>query len=479
MNRIPRWIRISLCFMPLAFVWALANPMFGMNDEPAHMIRAQGVVRGDFKDPYTTDGLPGEQYNCVFWQAQTADCMDLTWMPDGTVQSSPTNNYPPLFHLVTGIPSLIFSGLSGAYIMRLWLALICSLVLGWAIDLLLERTPSRFTLVATTVGVTPMLVFCMSGVAPSGLSTVTAAALWAGGLGVFSPSATTNARRSQMTFGIAALLFPFLRRDAFLWEMMIVACLAGSTSLVVARRLLRRRSTWVLLGVASFAVALVWTVWASDATTSFSSNASSHFGGSWASGLGQIYTYILMLVGCFGWNSTWMSSEMLVLVLCTCAVVLFIGFANASRHILRSLSLVTLLFFVSPVVIGAVRAYYMQGRYLFPLWIGIFVLAGQAFGSLPVSSDAGRRIFRTLVIVQVIYQFFAFAQNQRRYVVGARGTWRFLNLDGVWSPPMMSNLATMFVFMAAMAISLICARSVVSTLEHVDGRPEPDTRVSA
>jgi len=53
--------------MPIVFTWALSNPMFGMNDEPAHIIRAQGAVRGDFFDPYVTDGVPGEQYNCVFW----------------------------------------------------------------------------------------------------------------------------------------------------------------------------------------------------------------------------------------------------------------------------------------------------------------------------------------------------------------------------------------------------------------------------
>ena len=109
--------------------------MFGMNDEPAHMVRAQGVLRGDFSDPDITDGLPGEQYNCVFWQGQTADCMDLTWLPEGTIQSSPTNNYPPLLHFIAGIPSLFFDGLLGAYLMRIWLASICVAILAWAVKL--------------------------------------------------------------------------------------------------------------------------------------------------------------------------------------------------------------------------------------------------------------------------------------------------------------------------------------------------------
>lgn len=463
--RISRWLLIVLCILPLTLVWALANPMFGMNDEPAHMIRAQGVVRGDFSDPYPTDGLPGEQYNCVFWQAQTADCMNLDWGADGSMQSSPTNNYPPLFHLIAGVPSLFVSGLTGAYLMRVWLAMVCSAVLTWAIVLLLDRSPDRATLLGVSVGCTPMLIFCMSGVAPSGLTAVAATLLWSSGLNYLAPTPTTRFIRSRNTFFAVAVLFPFLRRDAFLWEGLIIVCLLVVASRQTLVDLARRRSTLVLGAILMAAVGVVWFTWAAGATSSFTDNAASHFGGSWASGLGQLYTYILMLAGCFGWNSTWMSSEMLVLVLCTAATVLLLAVAGAGRSLLRGLLLTVTLFFVVPVAIGAVRAYYIQGRYLFPLWVGVFVLAGQAIAGSNLDEGFRRRLFRIVISLQLVYQFFAFAQNQRRYVVGQRGTWRFLSLDGVWHPPMMSNKVTAVIFVLALALVTAAGTLLVRNLD--------------
>jgi hypothetical protein len=413
--------------------------MFGMNDEPAHIIRAQGVVRGDFSDPYITDGVPGEQYNCVFWLGQTADCMDLTWQPDGTVQSSPTNNYPPLFHLIAGIPSIFFGGLFGVYLMRIWLAAVCVAILAWAIKLLLDRSPTRWALLGVSVGCTPMAIFCMSGVAPSGLTFASAAVLWASGLNVFNPSSSTIRRQSQMTFIAASLLFPFLRRDAFLWEVLILFCLLSMVSFAHLKQLSKLRSTWVTMFGIFASMFAVWTIWASKATDSFVSNASSHFGDSWESGIGQLYSYILMLIGNFGWNSTWMSSEMFVVCMVTFCAVLLIALTSSNRNFTRGLLVTIALFFLSPLAIGAVRSNYIQGRYLFPLWIGVFILAGQAIHKNFFPKVFERRFFKLVIGLEIVYQFFAFAQNQRRYTVGASGTWKFLGRSDVWHPPMMNN----------------------------------------
>lgn len=473
--KIPRWLLIMACVLPLTLVWALANPMFGMNDEPAHMIRAQGAVRGDFSDPYPTDGLPGEQYNCVFWQGQTADCMNLTWGADSSMQSSPTNNYPPLFHLISGVPSLFVSGLAGAYFMRVWLVIVCSAVLTWAITLLLDRSPDRATLLGVSVGCTPMFIFCMSGVAPSGLTAVAATLLWSSGLNYLSPTSTTKFIRSRNTFFAVAVLFPFLRRDAFLWEGLIIACLLVMASRQTLIDLFRRRSTQILSIILVATVGVVWLTWAADATSSFADNAASHFGGSWSSGLGQMYTYILMLVGCFGWNSTWMSSETLVLVLGTATTVLLLAIAGAGRSLLRGLLLTVAFFFIVPITIGAVRAYYVQGRYLFPLWVGMFVLAGQALAGSRLDEGFRRRLFRIVISLQLVYQFFAFAQNQRRYVVGQRGTWRFLSLDNVWHPPMMSNKVTAVIFVFALSLIPLAGTLL---MRNLDASTQPIERPS-
>ena len=146
-----------------------------------------------------------------------------------------------------------------------------------------------------------------------------------------------------------------------------------------------------------------------------------------------------MLIGNFGWNSTWMSSEMLVTCMVTVCSVLLIALTSSNRYFTRGLLVTVALFFVSPVAIGAVRSYYIQGRYLFPLWIGIFILAGQAIAKNFFPKIFERRFFRLVIGLEIVYQFFAFAQNQRRYTVGASGTWKFLGRSDVWHPPMMNN----------------------------------------
>ena len=42
---------------PTTLTWSLTNPMFASPDENIHLIRSQGVVRGDFSSPYRTDGI--------------------------------------------------------------------------------------------------------------------------------------------------------------------------------------------------------------------------------------------------------------------------------------------------------------------------------------------------------------------------------------------------------------------------------------
>ena len=80
--------------------------------------------------------------NCLMFRPETtADCIDLTWGPAGLEQPSTAETYPPLFHALAGIPALFLSGPSGAYAMRLWLALLCCALFAWAAVLLWTRRP--------------------------------------------------------------------------------------------------------------------------------------------------------------------------------------------------------------------------------------------------------------------------------------------------------------------------------------------------
>jgi hypothetical protein len=457
------WLKFLLVVLPLTVVWALANPMFASPDEPAHMVRAQGIVGGDSKEPYVTDGIPGDQVICMaFKWDTTADCMNLAWGTDGEIQGSPTDTYPPLFHAVAGIPSLAFDGLKGAYIMRLWMAFVCSSMIALAATLLWFRRQHIWSIGGLIAAVTPMVVFTSATVNPSGITSALASLIWAGGLNITKPTETTNLRLSRWTFIASVILFPLLRRDALAWEIVVLAILATTISLKRLNELKRDRLMLGALVALMANMVFVWFTWSGTATDSFVSNSASHGGGSWASGLGSLYTKILEMTGWFGWLDSPMTSESSVLLLCLLFLVISLAMTGGQRDLARTVAITLVALLSAPVLIGTVRYPYVQGRYLLPLWIGCMLVAGQALAESELPKLFLQRIFKMFIGLMAIIQFFAFAQNLRRYAVGRTGSWKFFQHSN-WHPPMMSNLVALLLMAVALSISLISVRSICRT----------------
>jgi len=206
----------------------------------------------------------------------------------------------------------------------------------------------------------------------------------------------------------------------------------------------------------------VWFTWSGTATDSFVSNSASHGGGSWASGLGSLYTKILEMIGWFGWQDSPMTSESWVLLLCLLFGVISIAATGGEKSLSRTLVITVSALVLAPVIIGTVRYPYVQGRYLLPLWVGCGMLAGQALAESDLPKLFLQRIFKIFIGLMAIIQFFAFAQNLRRYAVGRAGSWKFFQQSN-WHPPMMSNLMALLLMTVALSISLISVRSICRT----------------
>ena len=427
------------------------------------MIRAQGAIHGDFKEPYVTDGLPGGEVACMaFYWDVTANCMKMKWGEPKTPMPSPTDTYPPLFHGLAGISSLFFSGLVGAYAMRIWLAIICSLIMAWAGTLLWIRRPNFWSIGGLITATTPMVVFTFATVNPSGITAALSSAIWAGGLNISLPTNSTMKRASRITFMIAVILFPLLRRDALAWEIVILAILATTLSRARLQELRQDRLIVGSLFVTLANMIWVWIAWAGTATDSFVSNSADHGGGSWQAGLGSVYLKILELVGWFGWQDSPMTSETFVLLMCVLAGVITIAALGGHRKEARTTTISFFAMLSAPVIIGAVRFPYVQGRYLFPVWMGCMLVAGQALAASKLPTEFNKRLFRLVVTLLVIIQFVAFAQNLRRYAVGRTGTWKFYQ-HSMWHPPMMSNLTALVLAFSALLIAVLSGWNIVKT----------------
>jgi len=459
------FLLLFITSIPLLAIWALANPMFASPDEPAHMVRAQGAVRGDFKEPYLTDGVPTGAVTCMSFQWDiSADCMDLTWSDASSPRFSTTDTYPPMFHFIAGIPSLFFERLTGAYVMRLWMASVCAALFALAGTILLMRNASRWTVAALAMSTTPMVVFTMATVNPSGITAALSALLWASGLSLCRPGLRSPSGLTKVAFIGTVVLFPLLRRDALAWEIVVLAVLvvlAGRRRLAELRR---DRALTTAFIVAVLNMAWVWFSWSSTATDSFVSNSAVHGGGSWASGFGSLYTYLLQMIGWFGWLDSPMTSETFVLLIVALATFVILGVTADKTTERRGAILLLFGIIIIPTLIGAVRFPYVQGRYLFPIFIGLMFLIGHSIATADLPRQFQRRIFSVLMGILALVHFFAFAQNLRRYTVGRTGTWRFFT-EARWHPPMMSNLTAIILAIGAILLSVFCYGRVVSGLE--------------
>ena len=452
------WLSLFVAMLPLPAVWALANPLFASPDEPAHMVRAQGAVRGDFQRPYTTDGLPVAAVDCLRFRPDvTADCMDLTWGAHGLEQRSTAETYPPLFHVVAGLPAVLLRGPPAAYAMRLWLALVCCAALAWAAVLLWTRVPRAWSVAAVFLAATPMVVFTMATVNPSGLAAAGAALLWAAGINVTRPTAGTMRRASAVTLLAALLLLPLFRRDGLPWVLLVVAVLG--TTLDRARFAALRRDRRAVGAAALVAVgfALTWRTWIRPVVAAFVADSVNRGRGDWTSGITALAGHAGEVVGLFGWVDTPVTPETLALWLGALGAVLAAAIATGSRPEARAVLLALLAMVVVPAVIGAIRHPYFQGRYLFPMSVGAVLLAGQALAGGRLAPRRSRGLLIAVVAATALGHFLAFAQNLRRYAVGASGPWSSLD-DAAWHPPMLSNPAALLLAAGAIALALVGAR---------------------
>ena len=457
------WLKFLLVVLPLPLIWSLANPMFASPDEPSHMIRAQGIIRGETVSPYKTDGLPADQIDCMRFQWDvTANCMNLNWEPRGQIQASTTDNYPPLFHVIAGIPSVVFKGLLGAFVMRIWLVLICSSLFAWSGTLLWARHGHYWTLGGLVTAITPLTVFVSSTVNPSGLSTALASSIWASGVNISRPTTGTSNVANRATFVTSLVLFPFVRRDSVWWEILIFLLIATTLSRSKFSELKKDREILGTLLLAAASMALVWFRWSGDATGSFVANGAEHNGGSIAAGLGSLTEKMYEMIGWFGWLDSPMTGASFVILMCLLSLVLLVGTLGGERVHARTAAVTFVVLLLCPVLIGAIRYPYVQGRYLLPLWVGCMLIVGLALAESDLPGVLLKRLFKLSIGVMALIQFFAFAQNLRRYAVGRTGTWKYFD-HANWHPPMMSNLVALELALVAIAISLVGVRILVKT----------------
>ena len=252
------WFRRSLVFWMLGIAllqaaWIVTVPPFRGIDEIDHAFRAASVADGQWRaDTWSRTGRGLEvEVPSDLVDAARAQCLRLSYMQTGNCNPPNENQdevvtaasgaglYHPAFYWLVGKPTSVLSGDAALFAMRGLTAFWCLILLGLAASQLMTRA-WPWSLSAFTVGLTPVVIYSTTVVAPNGLEMAAGAAVWTGLLRAMHD----RSRRAQ-TQGIAiactgAVLLVTLRLLGPLFLALIIMVLvignAGRT-----RELLRSR----------------------------------------------------------------------------------------------------------------------------------------------------------------------------------------------------------------------------------------------
>ncbi len=446
--------------------WSIATPPFGGPDEPNHVARAVALAHGELTGKTLRFGIittsvprvytvsPNCHHCYLFTPSGDAlwPCFAFTDTVPGACEqlrqgtepvTTETNNYPPLYYAMVGIPSLAVTSTTGLYLIRLVSGLVSSIFIALAIMTVFAWSRNRLLFLGVLLAVTPMTLFMASVVNPSGLEISTGFCLWCSGLVlVLENSATPPVGLvAVMTASAAGLMLN--RPVSALWVAMtlvILITLAGPRVIVGLLRLKSIRTS-ALIVMFSGVLAFAWAF-------HFAAVGSAPSGPQLAPGttnaqvvaelFGETGGWLKQMVGVFGWLDTY--APIYTYVVWGMAVGLVILVALVVSRLRQSAALVLLiaLVIVVPVMFGYGEArnvgpYFWESRYILPLAVGIPLVATMLINRARVIAKLHFRLTVLVCCVIGSANFLAFAEALRRNTVGVSGPINFLN--GVWSPP--------------------------------------------
>ncbi|WP_159078121.1 DUF2142 domain-containing protein [Salinibacterium hongtaonis] len=453
----------------LSALWTFATPISAAPDEPAHLVKAASVVRGEFIGTPSGFGhaVHVPQYiawthaqSCFAFNDKTsAACATASPIDPGSIVESTTTAglYNPLYYLVVGWPSLLFETEAGIYAMRLMSALFTTVFL--ALAFVMVRTWRRPTLptLALAVTATPMALFLAGTINPNGIETTATLAVFVAMLSIAREPAVSLLSARSAILVVSALAAVNARGLSPLWVAVAIIAPLFLLSWTQLRALLKKRaviSAIVGVGIAA-GFALVWLFGTSSLTAGIDTTTAPEYPSTGAPAaygfvftIQQTFEFAAHLIGLFGWMDT--PAPLIVQFIWATLVGGLLLLAAAllrGREAWVSVGLGAAFLLLPPIIQGLYitsGGFIWQGRYNFPLFVCL-VMACAAFAATSVPSpslDSARTLLpaarRTVFIVAAamgLGHVLAFAATLRRYVVGEDYSWLDFFRSPEWQPP--------------------------------------------
>jgi len=475
-------------------------PLMSSPDEQSHVIRAAAVARGEWSGtlgPSPVDAtrpaaateveLPADLAatrflpDCyAFYADLTADCSyDLPPRTDEEVTvETYAGQYPPLYYVLVGWPSLLLSGEPAVYAMRLVSAALSAALMAWGAYRMRTALPGWLGTWSVAVALTPMTLFLGATVNPIGLEITTAFSLWAACLAIVSrPGPIQTGALVQAA--VSGALLVNVRASSPLWALAVVVAVAVFAPRGRLRELVRHRLAPRVLVVAGLAGAAAVTWILTHGDTVSARNLFPGFADRSVALLaiaGRSYWYLQHMIGNFGWLDTPAPPVTYLAWFAAIGLLLVLGLSVAAPR--RAKAVLAVLF---GAVLAAPFLQYptmadagliWQGRYTLPLAIGVPLVAATTIGSRLVDEQAAllRRVARGTVPLLLVGHVAAFYWASRRYSEGANG--ELFTLTPNWSSPLGYLTGTLLYAALCTALAVLAwrgaapAREVAPVSEH-------------
>jgi hypothetical protein len=464
------WALLSL----LSICWSLATPVSASPDEPAHIVKAASVVRGQFVGEYSEFGhvvqvpryvASTQAQTCFAFhpQVSAACAVPLEGEPAALIDSTTTAGlYNPVYYVLVGWPTLIFDDATGLYVMRIVSAMLCALFLACAIMIASTFRSSWLPIAAIGIAVSPMLLFLAGTVNPSALEASTTLAAFAAMTAiVLRPDRALLAERCGI-LAVSAAIAINARALSPLWLAVAILAPLILAAPGVLGGLIRTRPVLWSAGITALASAFAvsWIVGVNSLASGLGNdNSFQQYPGEGSSPLSgfllvvrDTFDFAEGMIGIFGWLDTPAPNAVYFIWAALTGALLLAAFALLrSRALIFAVTLAGAFVFLPAIVQGAYingGGIIWQGRYSLPLFaMLVFGLAAAISEQVRPSMSYTRRLVLIVAGSWLVAQALAFATTLRRYAVGTDGTWGEMLGTPEWSAPG-GNLAAIICFIA-------------------------------
>ena len=266
-----------------AAAWSFASPMGSGPDEPAHLIRAASLVRGELLGTPLADTVSATKAYVTVEAPQVFarlenDVVCFRYKPpsvpascQGTLDGSSSEvhvdiyvgRYSPLYYSLVGLPTLVAVNPAGMYLARLASGALSAAMLALAVVSLRRCRGAPLLAAGLALAMTPMVLYLAGVVNPSGLEISSAISAWVAVMALTSEPSETVPASVVGALGISTIVLMLTRGLSPLWVSFIGL---GLVALVGRRRreLLPRRCVkgWLAGCLAAAGVALGWDLYA-------------------------------------------------------------------------------------------------------------------------------------------------------------------------------------------------------------------------